>query len=309
MTVGHFLDRALEAAPPWPGPRDGTAAPPSAGGHHQTKALIRAFEPLYLHAHQEAGGPWTIGYGHTLTARPGTIISSETAERLLDGDLARLALALTSRLPDQLLPHQRAALMAFSFNVGVDTLLRSRLLGALLEGDSVRAAAEFFRWYGGVRQGRQSGLPRRLAERALFLGQDWRPWQGWQPYPALSLGCVPTTAAAAMATLQIQTCLNQAGLAVCPDGCFGPETDAALRRFQGDRHLTVDGIAGPITQAALAVPHFAIAGGTVGAAGVEASFATMGSAPKVPLRRNLADQGRDRALSAGTRGRLGRIAP
>lgn len=305
MTAGHFFDRPPETDPPWHGPPD-EASPPHPGVDPQIKALIRTFEPLHLRAHQDAGGPWTVGYGHTLTARPGTTISSETAERLLDSDLARLALALTPRLPEQLLPHQRAALVALSFNLGVSTLLRSSLLGALLRGDPVRAAAEFFRWYGHPYQPRRSCLPRRLAERALFLGQDWRPWQGWQPHPTLSLGCVPETAAAAMATLQIQTCLNQAGIAVCPDGRFGPETDAALRQFQRDRRVTVDGIAGPITQAALAVPHFAIAGGSGG--GGEASLALMDHSPKVPLRYSFAAQTRDRQPQLA-QGRLGRISP
>ena len=37
------------------------------------------------------------------------------------------------------------------------------------------------------------------------------------------------------------------------DGDFGKDTEAAVRRFQRDHGLTVDGICGPATQAALKV--------------------------------------------------------
>ena len=37
------------------------------------------------------------------------------------------------------------------------------------------------------------------------------------------------------------------------DGIFGPGTLMAVRNFQNDRHLTVDGIAGPVTRQALGI--------------------------------------------------------
>jgi peptidoglycan hydrolase-like protein with peptidoglycan-binding domain len=51
--------------------------------------------------------------------------------------------------------------------------------------------------------------------------------------------------------LAIQYLLNQAGQTVDTIGVFGPATNAAVRAFQSQRGLTVDGIAGPNTWMAL----------------------------------------------------------
>ncbi|MDR0314322.1 MAG: peptidoglycan-binding protein, partial [Oscillospiraceae bacterium] len=50
-------------------------------------------------------------------------------------------------------------------------------------------------------------------------------------------------------TWLIQAALYTRGYTtVIPDGIFGPATDAAVREFQRDQGLTVDGVAGPNTQ-------------------------------------------------------------
>jgi putative chitinase len=50
----------------------------------------------------------------------------------------------------------------------------------------------------------------------------------------------------------LQAELNEAGVHVAEDGDFGPETRAAVEQFQRAHGLTVDGVVGPQTSAALA---------------------------------------------------------
>jgi peptidoglycan hydrolase-like protein with peptidoglycan-binding domain len=56
------------------------------------------------------------------------------------------------------------------------------------------------------------------------------------------------------AVKEVQCILRARGYSVGPsgvDGDFGPDTEAAVKRFQTDRHLEVDGQVGPQTWAAL----------------------------------------------------------
>ena len=53
---------------------------------------------------------------------------------------------------------------------------------------------------------------------------------------------------------ELQTALNRAGFPLKIDGIFGNDTESTLKHFQTDRGLTVDGVCGAETWAALKTP-------------------------------------------------------
>lgn len=137
---------------------------------------------------------WTIGWGHALTAGgvqlkgsaqrararalyPGGITRAQ-AEALLRADLIPRA-AVVSRLARVALNDgQFGALISLLFNIGEGNLAASTLLRRLNQGDFAAAAEQFLVWDKARVKGVLTSLPglvrRRTAERAMFLGQDWR---------------------------------------------------------------------------------------------------------------------------------------
>ncbi|MEM8611518.1 MAG: lysozyme [Cyanobacteria bacterium P01_H01_bin.105] len=161
-------------------PRTTPVSPPTGGGQssRQTNAsgvgLIKSFEGLRLKAYQDAVGVWTIGYGTTRGVKPGQEISEAQAEALLKADLNRFEQAVNQAVRVSINDNQFAAIVSFTYNVGSGALRSSTLLRKLNRRDIYGAANEFPRWN---RAGGRvlAGLTRRRnAERALFLGQDYR---------------------------------------------------------------------------------------------------------------------------------------
>jgi hypothetical protein len=97
---------------------------------------------------------------------------------LLRGELVNFARDVLRLAKVPLDDGQFAALVSFAFNCGSGNLGGSTLLRQLNEGDYVGAADQFLRWNKARRNGALVELPgltrRRRAERALFLGEDWR---------------------------------------------------------------------------------------------------------------------------------------
>ena len=163
---------------PEPKPIPRQTSTPSTSSSRQTNAsgvnMIKSFEGLRLKAYQDAVGVWTIGYGTTRGVRPGQEISEAQAEALLKSDLNRFERDVSQAVRVSINDNQFSALVSFTYNVGSGALRSSTLLRKLNSRDIYGAANEFPRWN---RAGGRvlAGLTRRRnAERALFLGQDYR---------------------------------------------------------------------------------------------------------------------------------------
>ena len=99
--------------------------------HKVSKAaveLIKTFEGYRSKAAQLPDGRWTIGFGHTLTAREGAQVSEQDAEALLLYDLIAIAHAVNEQTFTPLTQNQFDALCCFAFNIGVDNFRRSSVL-------------------------------------------------------------------------------------------------------------------------------------------------------------------------------------
>jgi lysozyme len=146
--------------------------------------LIKRFEGYRRKAAQLADGRWTIGYGHTLTAREGAEVSESDAEALLMYDMIAVAHAVNEWTYTPLTQNQFDALCAFAFNVGVENFRRSSVLRRVNEGALLQAACAMEMWrkadFEGERIVIDALVRRRSAEKTLFL----TPAGGWIPAPS-----------------------------------------------------------------------------------------------------------------------------
>lgn len=164
--------------------------------------LIKAFEGIpdgdpstvNIDAYLCPAGIWTIGWGHAIVddgvqlkgaggkARARALfpggITRDQAEALLRGDLVPRAAQVARAVKVPVNDGQFGALLALLFNIGGANLAASTLLRKLNAGDFAGAADQFLAWdkarVNGVLQALPGLTRRRRAERAMFLGDDWR---------------------------------------------------------------------------------------------------------------------------------------
>ncbi|MBI1199727.1 MAG: glycoside hydrolase family protein [Phenylobacterium sp.] len=142
--------------------------------------LIKRFEGYRRDAAQLPDGRWTIGYGHTLTAREGAEVSESDAEALLLYDLISIAHGVNECVFAPTTQNQFDALCSFAFNVGLDNFRRSQVIKRLNAGSPVQAACAMELWrkadFEGERIVVDALVRRRAAEKALFLTPENEAW-------------------------------------------------------------------------------------------------------------------------------------
>lgn len=134
--------------------------------------LITDSEGLRLKAYQDQGGVWTIGYGHTSTAKSGMKITKEQAIRLFQRDVVAFEECVNrSVLLPSLKQSQFNALVSFAYNRGCNGFKRSDLLALVNQGKIDAAAAAWTTTAVTVNGKKIGGLVRRRErEMAMFTG-------------------------------------------------------------------------------------------------------------------------------------------
>lgn len=146
--------------------------------------LIKRFEGFRAHAAQLPDGRWTIGHGHSRTAREGAEVTRDDAEALLIYDLRQVTQVLDEVVFTPLTQNQVDALASFVFNIGVDNFRDSAVLRRINAGAMHEAAFALEIWrkadFAGERIVVDALVRRRAAEKALFL----TPQDGFVPTPS-----------------------------------------------------------------------------------------------------------------------------
>lgn len=130
--------------------------------------LTKQFEGCKFEAYQDAGGAWTIGYGHTNGVFAGATCTQWQADKFLQEDIQRVVDQINRDVTVELTQGEFDALVDFGFNLGCHALENSTLWKLLMAGDHEGAARQFPRWSycNGVEVA--GLLRRRLAEQAEF---------------------------------------------------------------------------------------------------------------------------------------------
>ena len=135
-------------------------------------SLTKTFEGLRLAAYRDAGGVWTIGYGHTgADVQADRSVTALEAEVLLRTDLRSAIDCVNRAVMAPLEQFHFDALVDFCFNAGSGSFVRSDLLRKVNAKDYGAAAAQFAQWVHINQQVVPGLVRRRAAEAAMFRGE------------------------------------------------------------------------------------------------------------------------------------------
>lgn len=204
-------------------------------------SLIKKYEGCRLDAYKCPAGVWTIGYGHTGSdVKQGQKISQAQADALLLADLTKFEQKVnTYNERYRWNQNEFDALVSFAFNLGSIDQLTAR-------GTRSRAViAEKMLLYNKAAGKVLSGLTkRRQEERTLFLSASGSSISG----SSIEQRPILKTGSSGAAVKELQQVLKAKGYDVgAIDGVFGAKTLAAVKAFQTNNGLTVDGIVGKNT--------------------------------------------------------------
>jgi lysozyme len=131
--------------------------------------LVAGFEGLRLWAYNDPVGIPTICYGSTSGVRLGQTKTKEECDRLLKNELLVYAAAVDKLVKVPMPDTRRAALISFTYNVGIMNFERSALLRKLNSYQTVSACNEMLRWVYAKGKKLPGLVKRREAERDLCL--------------------------------------------------------------------------------------------------------------------------------------------
>ena len=130
--------------------------------------IIKHFEGFRSEAYQDSTGIWTIGYGHTKGVKKGMIITKEEGSEYLKQDLQDAEDRVKRMFPDPMPKNEWDVLVSLAYNLASFEALAKHLIK-----DRELFKKKMLLYY--RTKGSERGLKRRrIAERLLFEGRDWK---------------------------------------------------------------------------------------------------------------------------------------
>jgi lysozyme len=222
--------------------------------------FIAAHEGFVSKAYVCPAGQRTIGYGFTMGSKVfadywrskhgralqmGDTITRAEADMLLQRMVDAEYGAAVNREVAPKKQHHYDGASSMTFNCGPGAL-KWKWAKALKAGNAAEAARLLSTTAVTANGRRLAGLVRRRAEEALLI-EAGRYSRSEPSSPSTT----PSVSLGAAEVRQYQQMLKDLGYKIAVDGFAGTETKAAVKKFQTDQDLVVDGIVGPATRAAL----------------------------------------------------------